>query len=138
MTRLLVEWLGSVPYEEGLALQRERVEARRAGAAPDALLLLEHPPVITLGRSARPENLRATPAELERRGIGLFEVARGGDVTFHGPGQLVGYPILDLDGRGRRAGGAAVRDRESALRAARPRTTPPSAPPTPTLSPPHP
>jgi lipoyl(octanoyl) transferase len=97
---LAVEWLGTLPYAEALALQQRRVEERRAGRAVDALLLLEHPPVITLGRSARRENLLASPAELADRGIAVHEVARGGDVTYHGPGQLVGYLVLDLEARG--------------------------------------
>jgi lipoate-protein ligase B len=96
---LRVEWLGTVPYSDALARQLAAVEERRGGG-PDRLLLLEHPPVITLGRSARPENLRASRAELARRGVELVEVARGGDVTWHGPGQLVGYAIADLAARG--------------------------------------
>lgn len=97
---LAVEWLGTVPYAEALALQRDRVEARRAGRAGDVLLLLEHPPVVTLGRRARREHLLASPSELARRGVSVAEVARGGDVTYHGPGQLVGYLVLDLEARG--------------------------------------
>ena len=100
MRELAVDWLGTVPYAEGLELQMKAVEARRADAAPDRLLLLEHPPVITLGRSARREHLRESPDALNARGITLHEVTRGGDVTYHGPGQLVGYPILDLAARG--------------------------------------
>jgi lipoate-protein ligase B len=97
--RLRVEWLGTVPYADALALQQGAIEARRRGG-PDRLLLLEHPAVITLGRSARPENLRASREELARRGVEVIEVARGGDVTWHGPGQLVGYAIADLAARG--------------------------------------
>ncbi len=100
MRELAVDWLGTVPYAEGLELQRKAVEARRADAAPDRLLLLEHPPVITLGRSARREHLRMSTDALNARGITLHEISRGGDVTYHGPGQLVGYPILDLAARG--------------------------------------
>jgi len=97
---LEVEWLGRVPYGEALALQQERVADRRAGGRGDALLLLEHPPVVTLGRSARPEHLLASREALAARGVEVHEVARGGDVTWHGPGQLVGYLVLDLAARG--------------------------------------
>ncbi len=97
---LRVDWLGRVPYPEALEIQAKCVEARRTGAAPDRLLLLEHPAVITLGRSAGREHVRASSAELRSRGIAVHEVSRGGDVTYHGPGQLVGYPILDLAARG--------------------------------------
>jgi lipoate-protein ligase B len=90
--------LGLRDYGEVLELQRRLARARMAGAVPDLLLLVEHPPVITWGRGTRPEHLLATPEDLRRRGVGLFEVERGGDVTYHGPGQLVGYPILDLHG----------------------------------------
>ena len=92
--------LGVRDYGEALELQRRLARARMAGAVPDLLLLVEHPPVVTLGRGARPEHLLATSAELRRRGVGFFAVERGGDVTYHGPGQLVGYPIMDLHGHG--------------------------------------
>jgi lipoyl(octanoyl) transferase len=88
--------LGRVSYGDGLALQAARVEARRAGRVQDTLYLLEHPDVITLGTGSRTEHVLATPDELETLGIAMFETGRGGDVTYHGPGQLVGYPILDL------------------------------------------
>jgi lipoate-protein ligase B len=87
---------GLVPYAEAWARQRELLGARQAGAVPDILLLLEHAPVVTLGRSAKIEHLLISPEILRGRGIDLFEVERGGDVTYHGPGQLVGYPIVDL------------------------------------------
>jgi len=116
MTRSLqVEWLGRVPYAEALALQEARVAEVRAGRAGDALLLLEHPPVITLGRSARPENLLQRPDALAELGVELHEIARGGDVTWHGPGQLVGYAILDLQARGRADVHRFLRDLESGL-----------------------
>jgi lipoyl(octanoyl) transferase len=93
-----VRRLGRVPYAEGIELQRELVEDRRAGRVPDLLLLLEHPPVVTLGVKTRHSlaHVRETPAGLAARGVELHETGRGGDVTYHGPGQLVGYPILDL------------------------------------------
>ena len=91
-----VEQLGRVPYAAGLELQRERVAQRKAGEIPDTLLLLEHPHVYTLGRNARKENLLFTRERLAALGAEVFETDRGGDVTYHGPGQLVGYPILDL------------------------------------------
>jgi len=111
---LRVEWLGTVPYGAALERQREAVEERRRGG-PDRLLLLEHPAVITLGRSAKPENLRASRAELARRGVEVVEVARGGDVTWHGPGQLVGYAIADLEARGEPDVHAWLRRIEGAL-----------------------
>jgi lipoyl(octanoyl) transferase len=89
--------LGRVPYAEALELQRSIARDRISGAiSQDVLLLMEHPPVVTLGRSSKGKNLTASPEFLESRGVELFEVERGGDVTFHGPGQLVGYPIIDL------------------------------------------
>jgi lipoyl(octanoyl) transferase len=91
-----VELPGVVGYEEGLRLQHERVIARKGGDIADTLLLLEHPPVYTLGRNTNRENILFSPDRLRRLGAQVFETDRGGDVTFHGPGQLVGYPILDL------------------------------------------
>jgi lipoyl(octanoyl) transferase len=93
---LLVEQLGRRPYGEVLELQRAMAAERIAGTRPDTLLLVEHDPVVTLGRSTKAGNLLADPALLAARGVELFEIERGGDVTFHGPGQLVGYPIIDL------------------------------------------
>ena len=97
MRQLLVADLGLQPYAEALAFQREVARARIAGEVEDdVLLLVEHPPVVTLGRSAKDAHLLASPAYLRQQGVDRFEVERGGDVTFHGPGQLVGYPIIDL------------------------------------------
>src|SRR4051812_30313233 len=91
-----VRRLGLIAYADALALQAELVASRRAGEIPDTLLLLEHPHVITLGSGSHEENVLVSPEERAERGIELFETGRGGDVTYHGPGQLVGYPILDL------------------------------------------
>ena len=91
-----VERLGLVDYANGLRLQRERVAARKADLIPDTLLLLEHPHVYTLGRNAKKDNILLSGEQLAKRGAQVFEIDRGGDVTYHGPGQLVGYPILDL------------------------------------------
>lgn len=94
---LWIERLGVMDYARALDFQRAVAKARIAGEIPeDVLLLLEHPPVVTMGRSAKEANLLASPQLLAARGVQLFEVERGGDVTFHGPGQLVGYPIIDL------------------------------------------
>ncbi len=112
---LAVEWLGRVAYAEALALQERRLADVRAGERGDVLLLLEHPPVVTLGRSAREENLRVPRAELAGRGVEVHEVARGGDVTWHGPGQLVGYAIIDLAARGRADVHRFLRDLEGGL-----------------------
>lgn len=92
---LAVEWLGTVPYADALELQQQCVQQVRGGA-PERLLLLEHPHVITLGTSANRDHVLLDEAERAFVGIDLFDTGRGGDVTYHGPGQLVGYPILDL------------------------------------------
>jgi lipoyl(octanoyl) transferase len=89
-------YLGRVAYDEGLRLQAEIGALRLDGRVDNVLLLLEHPPVLTLGRNARRENVLASDELLARRGVTLHEINRGGDVTYHGPGQLVGYPIFDL------------------------------------------
>jgi lipoyl(octanoyl) transferase len=95
--RLVVQDIGRRAYGEVLELQRSLCRQRIAGElADDLLLLVEHEPVVTLGRGTRADSVPLTPAELAGRGIDLFEVERGGDATFHGPGQLVGYPIIDL------------------------------------------
>ncbi len=91
-----VEQLGTVGYAEGLRLQGERVARRKSGEIPDTLLLLEHPHVYTLGRNAQRENLLVSEERLRALGAQIFETDRGGDITYHGPGQLVGYPIFDL------------------------------------------
>jgi lipoyl(octanoyl) transferase len=90
--------LGRVSYAEGLRAQERVVAARKAGAIGDTLLLMEHPPVLTLGRNSGRGHVLLSDAELARRGVELHETNRGGDVTYHGPGQLVGYPIFDLRG----------------------------------------
>jgi len=91
-----VEQPGVVGYRESLRLQHERVLARKAGTVADTLILLEHPPVYTLGRNANRQNILFSPERLRHLGAEVFETDRGGDVTYHGPGQMVGYPILDL------------------------------------------
>ena len=90
--------LGRVPYSEALVIQQQVVAARKLGHIGDTLLLLEHPPVLTLGRNAHRSNVLVSDDLLAQRGVELHEVNRGGDVTYHGPGQLVGYPIIDLRG----------------------------------------
>jgi lipoyl(octanoyl) transferase len=90
--------LGTVDYATGLRLQRQLVALRKEEKIGDVLILLEHSPVITLGRNAKAANVIASPELLAQRGVELFECDRGGDVTFHGPGQIVGYPIFDLRG----------------------------------------
>ena len=98
MRSIEVRRLGTIAYREALELQGSLAEERRAGRVGDVLLLLEHPHVITLGarRDAARSNVIATPARLQELGVELCETGRGGDVTYHGPGQLVAYPIFDL------------------------------------------
>jgi len=93
---LVVRRLGRVPYARGLEIQESLVAERQAGRVADHLLLLEHDPVFTLGRNARQENVLFPAEALRERGFDVFETGRGGDVTYHGPGQVVGYPILEL------------------------------------------
>jgi lipoyl(octanoyl) transferase len=113
---VIVRRLGTIDYQAALDLQKALVEQRKQGVIPDHLLLLEHPPVITLGarNHASRSNILETPEGLARKGVGLFETGRGGDVTYHGPGQLVGYPILELP-PGRRDVHRYVRDLEEVL-----------------------
>jgi lipoyl(octanoyl) transferase len=108
--------LGLVPYGEALALQRALVEERRAGQIPDLLLLVEHPPVLTLGvkGDGGRSHILITPEALAARGIEVSETGRGGDITYHGPGQIVGYPIIDLN-PDRRDVHRYVRDLEEVL-----------------------
>lgn len=94
---LLVD-LGLIPFAEGWDLQRQLVAARKAGAIPDVLLLCQHPHVITLGRNGKREHLHASDHLLRQMGVSFCETDRGGDITYHGPGQVVGYPILNLSG----------------------------------------
>ncbi len=91
-------WLGRIDYEPALALQMRICAAKQAGFEPDVLLLLEHPPTITIGRNGKWAHLLATEETLRARGVRRFETDRGGDITYHGPGQLVGYPIVRLEG----------------------------------------
>jgi lipoyl(octanoyl) transferase len=98
MTLISLVQLGTVDYATGLRLQQQLVALRKEEKIGDVLLLLEHSPVITLGRNAKAANVIASPELLAQRGVELFECDRGGDVTFHGPGQIVGYPIFDLRG----------------------------------------
>ncbi|HZQ43979.1 MAG TPA: lipoyl(octanoyl) transferase LipB [Acidobacteriaceae bacterium] len=90
--------LGRIPYAEGLRIQDAVVAARKAAIVGDTLLLMEHPPVLTLGRNATRANIIASDELLARKGAAIYETNRGGEVTYHGPGQLVGYPIFDLRG----------------------------------------
>jgi lipoyl(octanoyl) transferase len=104
--------LGTVDYAAGLRLQEQLVALRKEEKIGDVLLLLEHSPVITLGRNAKAANVIASPELLAQRGVELFECDRGGDVTFHGPGQIVGYPIFDLRGFARGAANASPAQRK--------------------------
>ncbi len=114
MRTLVVRRLGRVRYADGLALQERLVAERKADAIPDTLLLLEHEPVFTLGRNAQAGNVLLSADVLRARGFEVFETGRGGDVTYHGPGQLVAYPIFDLS-PGRRDVHRYVRDLEEAM-----------------------
>ncbi len=114
MAELTVYRLGRVEYADGLELQRRFMEARAAGQGGDVLLLLEHSPVLTLGRSATRLNIVAPPERLAEAGVQVFETSRGGDVTYHGPGQLVGYPLFQLP-EGRQDVRRYVRDVEEAV-----------------------
>lgn len=96
MRSFTAHWLGRIRYADAHTLQERLLAARVRGEVGDTLLLLEHDPVVTLGRGAHADNVLVPRAELERRGFDLVETARGGDVTYHGPGQLVAYPIFDL------------------------------------------
>src|SRR5947207_10911061 len=113
---LLVRRLGTMPYAEALALQRYLVAARQAGASGDVLLLVEHPHVLTLGvrGDGGRAHILASPDQLAARGVEVYETGRGGDVTYHGPGQIVGYPIVDLN-PDRRDVHRYVRDLEEVL-----------------------
>jgi lipoate-protein ligase B len=93
--------LGQTGFKDAWELQKKLVALRYTSQIPDCLLLTEHRPVITMGRATSPGNILCSPEELARRGVELFSIERGGDVTFHGPGQLVAYPIIDLNARGR-------------------------------------
>ena len=114
MRKCVVRQLGRVDYASALQLQQQLAADRKQGLIPDHLLLLEHPHVITLGRNGHAENLLASDDVMARAGIGFFPTDRGGDVTYHGPGQLVGYPILDLRDW-KRDVGAYVRGVEQAI-----------------------
>jgi lipoyl(octanoyl) transferase len=93
-------WLGRIGYRDAWSMQKALLEERASGGIPDQLLLLEHDPVLTLGRQADERHVLASPRELRRRGIELIRVERGGEVTYHGPGQLVAYPVIRLADRG--------------------------------------
>ena len=95
-TRCRYAWLGTLGYAPALELQRRLVEQVHSGDAPNTLLLLEHPPTYTRGRLSRPEHLLAAPGELAAAGIPVYDTDRGGQITYHGPGQLVGYPVVNL------------------------------------------
>ena len=97
---IAASWLGRVNYHEALALQKRLIAERAEGRIGDRVLLMEHPSVLTLGRTADPAHIRADPAALAERGIEVVRIERGGEVTYHGPGQLVAYPIIALSDRG--------------------------------------
>src|SRR5208337_160813 len=115
--------LGAVDYAEGSRLQQKLVDLRKVGLIGEVLVLLEHTPVITLGRNAKAANVLASNEVLAARGVEVFECDRGGDVTFHGPGQLVGYPIFDLRAHELLPLDGDLRSRRFAARGARATTT---------------
>src|SRR3984893_7231228 len=115
MTLISIVQLGTVDYAASLRLQQQLVALRKEEKIGDVLILLEHSPVITLGRNAKAANVVASPELLAQRKVELFECDRGGDVTFHGPGQIVGYPIFDLRGFARGAADALVRPSKSLI-----------------------
>jgi len=96
-----IKYLGKIEYNEAYKLQLELVNLRNENKIPDTLLLLEHPPVVVLGRNAKQENILVPKKTLKDKGIAVFESNRGGDVTLHCPGQLVGYPVIDLKQNGK-------------------------------------
>lgn len=112
----MVVWHGCVQYSEALDLQMQVCESKKNGFAEDVLLLLEHPPTITLGRSGKANHLLVSENYLKSQGVGLWNVDRGGDITFHGPGQLVGYPILSLSASERDVRGYMRNLEESLIR----------------------
>jgi len=114
MGRLTVHQLGRVEYEDGLKLQKLFGQARSKELVPDSLLLLEHPPVLTLGRGGKAQNIVVGEEEIKKLGVEIFQTDRGGDVTYHGPGQIVGYPIFLLP-PGRRDVRRYIRDLEEAI-----------------------
>src|ERR1700757_3472959 len=101
--------LGTLDYATELLIQQQLVHLRKEGKIGDVVLLLEHAPVITLGRNAKQQNVLLSQEELDGRGVEIFETDRGGDVTFHGPGQLVGYPIFDLHGFPNKSGTSTLK-----------------------------
>jgi len=115
-----VDLPGLADYASTWDLQRQLVASRQRGEIPDVLLLLEHPPVVTCGRATRPEHLPVPREALRRMGFGVFDVERGGSVTYHGPGQLVGYPIVDLRAYDENVVGYVRMLEESIIRALRP------------------
>lgn len=99
--KIQVAFLGKIDYQEALTLQENLLNLRLEGKVPDTLLILEHPPVLTIGRSGKDSNILINREWLAKNGISIHEISRGGDVTYHGPGQIVGYPIFDLHNYGK-------------------------------------
>lgn len=99
--KLVIHKLGRIEYDEALAMQEDLLGMRQEGIIPDTLLMLEHPPVITLGRRGKYDNILLPLETLAANGVKTYEVSRGGDVTYHGPGQVIGYPIVDISAQGK-------------------------------------